>query len=276
MTTVHDARVKAKSIVVGVVDDRCSGALAYALRLALEESARVRIVRVSSTDLSSRTGLGLPIETVEMIGDPVDVLLDESHGSDLLVVEAPRDARAALVDPMLVRLRQQTDTLLIEVDHRAEIVRASGPEGWSYPAGPDMAFGRPGASSRPDGVICVGVDSSPASQAAVTWAARMARPSLSALRLISVYGGSGSVVKHTKQDAVNAVDAAAALAPGIPTESLVVCGEPVDRLLDAAQGALMLVLGRHSTQTLLHNASPSVGDTCARLADCPVVVVPHR
>lgn len=129
MATLRDVRVKTKSIVVGVVDDRCSGSLAYALKVALEESATVRIVRVSRTGPDGRVGLRLPIHIVEATGDPLDVLIEEGRAVDLLVVEAPHGAVAALVDPLLVQLRRRTETLLVEVDDRGEIIRASGPEG---------------------------------------------------------------------------------------------------------------------------------------------------
>lgn len=272
MSTMHKVRGRTKSIVVGVVDDRCSGSLAYALTVALEESATIRAVRVSNDCLADRAALGLPLLTVETTGDPLEALIRESREVDLLVVEAPHDPVAALIDPLLVQLRRRTETVLIEVDHRGEIVRASGPEGWSYSTTDDRV-----PSEHPTGgVICVGVDSSPAGNAALAWAAGMALQTSARLRLVSVYGSEGSTARRTEQDARADIASAVALLPGTVTESSVMSGEPADRLLDAARGARMLVLGRHSTQGILHNASASVGDTCARMADCPVVIVPLR
>ncbi|MET0928642.1 MAG: hypothetical protein ABWX74_03945 [Aeromicrobium sp.] len=72
-----------RSIVVGVVDDRCSGALAYALKVALEESATVRVVRVAGVPASGRVALRLPIHLVETVGDPLEVLIEESRGVEL-------------------------------------------------------------------------------------------------------------------------------------------------------------------------------------------------
>lgn len=125
-------------------------------------------------------------------------------------------------------------------------------------------------------VICVGVDSSADSRAAAVWAAAMAVQSASVLRLVSVYGDAGLTRERTRQDALDDIAEVIALMPQSLAETCVALGEPADRLLDAARGADILVLGRHSTRGMIHSALGSVGDTCARLADCPVVVVvPH-
>jgi nucleotide-binding universal stress UspA family protein len=55
---------------------------------------------------------------------------------------------------------------------------------------------------------------------------------------------------------------------------VLVDGEPVDQLLDQSAAAELLVVGRHGTSGLVHSALGGVGDTCARLATCPVVIVP--
>ncbi|KQX75863.1 MULTISPECIES: universal stress protein [Aeromicrobium] len=274
MTTVRDARPGTRSIVVGVVDDRCSGSLAYALEVALEESATVRVVRVSTDHREDRTELGLPVVTEELDGDPVDVLAREGRGVDLLVVETPRDPVAALLDPFLVRLRRRSETLLVEVDRHGEVVRASGPEGWAYSAEADPTVSTPTAVPSAGGVICVGVDGSPASTAAVGWAVAMAAQTACTLRLVGVYGTSGAAVARTRQDAVDAVATVASRLPTPAPQSVVVQGEAADRLLDASRDAVLLVVGRHGTSGLIHSALGGVGETCARLARCPVVIVP--
>lgn len=274
MTAVSDARVRTKSIVVGIVDDRHAGALAYALQVALAESASVRIVRVAAKDEVVRTGLALPIPSVDVVGDPVEALVQESRDADLLVIEAPLDPMTALTDPLLVALRRATSALLVEVNHDGEIVRASGAEGWEYTATPDSRFAMPPAGPITERFICVGVDSSPASDAAVEWAAAMAsRVSLS-LTLVSVFDRADG--RRTREDAAADVAAAAALVPGAEPNRVIAGGEIAEALLDAARGAEMLVLGRHSTSGMIHNGLGSVGDTCSRLSDCPVVIVPQH
>lgn len=51
-------------------------------------------------------------------------------------------------------------------------------------------------------------------------------------------------------------------------------GEAFDVLLNNAKDSALLVLGREGTSGVIHNALGSVGDSCARLASCPVVIVP--
>lgn len=272
MTAVSDARVRTKSIVVGIIGDRCAGSLAYALQVALAESASVRVVRVSPTVEVSRMGLQLPVPTVEVVGDPVAVLVEESCDADLLVVEAPHDPLAALTDPLLVALRRATRALLVEVSCDGEIVRASGADGWEYEATPESTFAMPPAGPATERFICVGVDSSPASDAAVEWAAAMAERTGARLTLVSVFDREG---RHRSKGAAEAdVAAAVTLVPDTSPTCVVAEGEMAESLLDAARGAEMLVLGRHSTNGLIHSALGSVGDTCARLSDCPVVIVP--
>ena len=274
MTAVSDHRVRTKSIVVGIVDDRCAGSLSYALQVALAEAATVRVVRVSVSEDSSRVALGLPVSTVEAVGDPVQLLVDESRDADLLVVESPRDPLAALTAPWLVALRRSTQALLVEVNDDGEIVRASGAEGWQYEATTEPGFATPPAGPVTERFICVGVDASPAGEAAVEWAATMTGRTGSRLTLVSVFDHPGG--HRTEQDASADLAAAAAHVTGSAPICFAVEGAVAEALLDAARGAEMLVLGRHSTSGLIHSALGSVGDTCARLADCPVVIVPQH
>lgn len=280
MLSARETAVRTKSIVVGVVDDRCSGSLTYALQGALAEAAKVRVVRVS-TGSTDRRRLRLPIDTVEIVGDPAEVLAAESRFADVLVIESPVDEASALMDPLLARLRDSTETLLVEVDRHGEVLRASGPQGWTH-AGVDataITHSPPHpatpAGSPDDPVIAVGVDSSRASLAAVRWAADFAAVTNSTLRLVSVYGLAEQGPAHrTRADAQRDIRGASAEVGGARTAVVVTDGEPADCLIDAARGSSLLVLGRHGTRGMIHSALGSVGDTCARLAECPVVIVP--
>ena len=267
------AKVRAKTIVVGVIDDRSAGALAYALQGALAESAKVRVVRVYTAPMPVLPSPHLSIDSVELEGDPVDVLTEESRHAELLVVESPADVGASLTDPLLVRIRETSATLLIEVDSRGKVIRASGPQGWQdvqeSSANVPLALGASGA------VIAVGVDSSPASNAAVRWARDLARVTGASLRLVGVYSEEGVVQGHrTRADAERDLHNAVSIAQGAELLEVVTCGEPADALLRSSRGASILVVGRHGTSGMMHSALGSVGDTCARLAECPVVIVP--
>lgn len=264
-----------KTIVVGVVNDSWAGSLAYALHDAPSEPAKVRIVRVSRPRSDRRHALPLPIDTVELEGDPVDVLIDESRHAQLLVVESPADASEALIDPLLTRLRDHTECLLVEVDHNGDVMRSSGPQGWKHvhePATVDAETGEAAAER----VITVGIDSSPSSAAAVRWARALAAQTGSALRLISVYTAENDQHgERSRLDAECDVHAAAEILGETSITVAVERGEPAEVLIESSRTSQLLVLGRHGTRGLIHNALGSVGDTCARLSDCPVVIVPE-
>lgn len=136
---------------------------------------------------------------------------------------------------------------------------------------PETIFAMPAVPAEAEHVICVGVDSSPASDAAVAWAVAMAARSTSTLRLISVFGSDR---QRTQEHAQGDLARAAGLVDRADTAFVLTQGEPAERLIGASAGTAMLVLGRHGTQGLIHSALGSVGETCARLADCPVVIVP--
>lgn len=281
MLSTRESADRPRTIVVGVVGDRCSGSLAYALQGALAEAANLRIVQVSTGSTADRARPRLPIDVVEIVGDPGEVLSAECTHADVLVIEAPVYEASALMDPLLERLRHSAETLLVEVDRHGEVLRAYGPHGSAHeaagaagithrPPHPATSAGAPG-----DRVIAVGVDSSPASLAAVRWAADCATLTNSTVRLVSVYGLADQGPTHrTEADAQRDIRGASAAATGARTAVIVTAGEPADCLIDAARGSSMLVLGRHGTRGMIHSALGSVGDTCARLAECPVVIVP--
>lgn len=149
----------------------------------------MRIVRVLATEPAARANLSLPLAVVEASGDPAEVLLREGRDADLLVIEGKPDAVATSYDPILVEMRRRIDTLLIEVDADGEIVRVSGAAGWTYSARPDMTFVMPTVGTCHEGTICVGVDASEASRAAVEWSVSMAARTGSTPTLISVHAG---------------------------------------------------------------------------------------
>lgn len=128
-----------------------------------------------------------------------------------------------------------------------------------------------------EGFIVVGVDGSASSVAALRWAIAQAAPGQH-VRVISAYGWSDGVHAHmSRADAevnISAAFDAIGGVEGIHLEQTVVEGEPVEALLSQSESALLLVVGRHGTRGMIHSALASVGDTCSRMAACPVVIVP--
>ena len=64
--------------------------------------------------------------------------------------------------------------------------------------------------------------------------------------------------------------------PGTPVSFVVVQGDPADVLVRQSRASALLVMGSHGVAGLMHSALGSVTDTCARMAECPVVIVPAR
>jgi nucleotide-binding universal stress UspA family protein len=63
---------------------------------------------------------------------------------------------------------------------------------------------------------------------------------------------------------------------GVSVSYRVVQGDPADVLVRESRTIELLVMGSHGVEGLMHSALGSVTDTCARMAECPVVVVPAR
>ena len=129
----HGGRpTRQKMITVIVLEDGFSGALAYALQSALHEPATVRVVRVGQPSEHDRDHrIPLPISTITAEG--VDALVRQSAGRDVLVVETSGQLDDA-ADSLRSDLRRHAPCLVVEVDEDGQVVRASGPEGWSYSA----------------------------------------------------------------------------------------------------------------------------------------------
>jgi nucleotide-binding universal stress UspA family protein len=117
--------------------------------------------------------------------------------------------------------------------------------------------------------VVVGVDGSPASLAAVQWARVTAQGAGARLRLVAACEGP-TPEPHVQR----ALDDAQARQPGAACEVVVRQGRPVDVLLVQSEDADLLVVGRHGVDGMIHSSLGAVGDACARLASCPVVIVP--
>lgn len=141
-----------------------------------------------------------------------------------------------------------------------------------------------GPDDRPDGGrVLVGVDGSPSSQAALRWAlAEGGRRGASVAVLhsweapaIAGYPYDPEVLERAARDLVDSmVDEATAESPDVAVERRVVGGGPAAGLLDAAQDATLIVVGRRGMGGFRRLLLGSVSDHVARHAPCPVVVMP--
>lgn len=135
------------------------------------------------------------------------------------------------------------------------------------------------------GRIVVGVDGSPASVAALTWASRQATLTGAAVEVVlswqypATFGGyalaDGTDWPANAQTALdNAVDQALG-SSGTSVSRSVVEGHPAKVLLDASTGADLLVVGSRGHGGFAGMLLGSVSEHVVTHADCPVVVVHH-
>jgi hypothetical protein len=144
-TTMHGARMKHESsadhsdvatrqkmITVIALEDGFAGALAYALQSALHEPAMIRVVRVGQPGERDRDHrIPLPISTIT--AESADAVVRRSARHDVIVMEASGQLDES-ADSLLFDIRRNASCLVVEVDDDGKVVRASGPEGWSYAA----------------------------------------------------------------------------------------------------------------------------------------------
>jgi nucleotide-binding universal stress UspA family protein len=137
-------------------------------------------------------------------------------------------------------------------------------------------------------VIVVGVDGSEDSKGALSWAvaeARLRRADVCAVyawSLPMVVGGMGAVTDNDfdeiRGDGERLLDEAIAEvgAEGVNVERASVGGFPARVLVEAAQGADMLVVGSRGHGGFIGLLLGSVSQQCAHHAPCPVVIVRVR
>jgi nucleotide-binding universal stress UspA family protein len=137
--------------------------------------------------------------------------------------------------------------------------------------------------------IVVGVDGSEHSDRALAWAVEEAKLRNAPLRIVSVwhvpahiYGAPGftppigpDVDKAFRDAADESATAAARIAEeaGVEAEVDVEHGQTVEKLLDAAEGADMLVVGSRGHGGFGGLMLGSVSAQCAHHAPCPIVIV---
>jgi len=268
-------------IVVGLIDGDHAGALDYALRRALIDASRIRMVRPVPTAPEPDLFPAIPLDIVEVPGNASDVLIAESRSAGALVVQTPSSEALAVMDSVLTKLRRETRCELIEVDRDGRVVRASGPEVDVVDLDEMLGDVAPRTSPRSFAPVTVGIDGSAAGLAALDWALANADPRQTVRIVVAYCPRDDEAEAHARSRAEDYADAALLVARhrcdprGPELVVRVERGPAFDVLLNNAEDASVLVLGRHGTGSLIHSALSSVGDSCARLAGCPVVVVPR-
>ena len=146
-----------------------------------------------------------------------------------------------------------------------------------------------GVDDTPEGGrVVVGVDGSPSSGAALQWA--LAEPGRRAATVEVMHAWDvpiivGPLPGSYSYDTAGLEEAAHALVdrmvdeagvPGVAVDRQVVAGGPASVLLDAAEGAGLVIVGRRGLGGFRRLLLRSVSDHLARHAPCPVVVIPQE
>jgi len=139
--------------------------------------------------------------------------------------------------------------------------------------------------------VVVGIDGSEASRAALRWAADEAKQRGAALRVVHTWDHPYSVPGPHTQTGRPKVDeevterrlaeelldrelaATGVEATGIRVERELVEGPPAKRLLGAAEGADLLVIGSDRHPKLVDIPLGRVGRECVQHSPCPIVIV---
>lgn len=135
--------------------------------------------------------------------------------------------------------------------------------------------------------IVVGVDGSPNSAAAMRWALDEARRRSCEVEALLAwhepidatgYGYIGvditDVEAGSRAQLDGLVDAARAIAPDVEVKGVLSHGHPSQCLIEAAQDADLVVVGRRGHNAALRLVLGSVSERVARKSPAPVVVVP--
>jgi len=134
------------------------------------------------------------------------------------------------------------------------------------------------------GRIVVGVDGSPASLDALSWAARQAHLARSTLDVVSTwewptsYGWAVAVPddfdpeQDVRQSLEPALAAVRARYPDVNVEHRVVSGHPAPVLVEASAGADLLVVGSRGHGEFMGMLLGSTSEHCSAHAHCPVLV----
>lgn len=129
--------------------------------------------------------------------------------------------------------------------------------------------------------VTVGFDGSAASIEAARWAIANSQDEALTVDVVMAYAAGDQNPRDAKlrNDLTLAAIERASKQIAVGRATLTpraIAGDTVDVLLNCAAGSRLLVLGRHGVNGMVHSAMGVVGDTCVRMAACPVVIVPSH
>ncbi len=124
--------------------------------------------------------------------------------------------------------------------------------------------------------ITVGFDGSLAGQEALRWAVGYAQDVPCRIQVVAAFEVAGDDTLSATRARIETMLDTTLIERADDVDLRALEGDPVEVLLRCSESSDLLVVGRHGTSQLIHNSMGSVGDACARLASCPVVIVPPQ
>lgn len=141
----------------------------------------------------------------------------------------------------------------------------------------------------PAGTIAVGVDGSPSSERALTWAVEQAVADHRALTLVHAVGPVGAVwmdqagydtriglramQTHSQELLAKAHEEVEGKAPGLAVHEMLRVADPRNLLLEVSRKSAMVVIGSRGRGPVRSLLLGSVGVAVTRHGECPIVVV---
>ena len=222
-------------------------------------------VNQRAVDLARTMGLEIEVGGETVLGAPGYALVSAAHDDDTVVIGATSHPG---------RITDLLGSVATVVTHRAK--------------GPVVVVHGSGRTDEAIRRIVVGVDGSPASDAALLWATEEALRADAELVLVHgwiyPYVGSRTSVSEPRDemrlDAMRVLEACAVrtneVAPAVTCHSIITEEGPAKAILDAAEGADLVVVGSRGHGGFAALLLGSVRRTVVQHSPCPVAVIrPH-
>lgn len=127
----------------------------------------------------------------------------------------------------------------------------------------------------PDELIVVGLDGSDRSHDALRFAVAEAALRQGSVEVITTWReGDQDTREKAEQIQEQARNGVLAGHSGPPVAFQIIAGRPEEVLVNASTRASLVVIGAHGVQSIRRAALGSISEYVARLASCPVVVLP--
>jgi nucleotide-binding universal stress UspA family protein len=281
-----------RKVIVGVDGTRCSdAALDWAVLEAARRGAPLEVLHASThVELVGAPAFGAPAFEAKVDGPLLRRCVERAGELAPSLVVTTTTVRA---DPARALTEAGADAALVVVGCHGRgwlgrlLVGSVSHQVVRHPRAPVVVVREDTVMTA--GPVVVGVDGSPASDAAVALAAAAAAERGEGLRVVHAWQAApatGFDALPVSQEVVDAQEAAArsvlahagdvalAAAPGLRVERVLAAASPSVLLAQESDGASLVVVGAHGHAGMSGQVVGSVTRACLDAVRCPVVVVP--